>query len=211
MDNMLPIAASLALAYLLGAIPTGYWAGKLLKGIDIRQHGSKNMGATNVLRVLGKGPGLCVLLIDIAKGIVPVAVFPNVFDLHDPLLLVLIGVVAVAGHNWTIFLGFKGGKGVATSLGVLIGLAIEITGIRPVLFLTVLTWLVVFLPLGYVSLASISAAVALPVLMVVYNAPFPIKVMSMCLCIFIVLRHRVNIARLAKGQENRINLPYFKQ
>jgi len=206
MENPLLVVLNLALAYLLGAIPTGYWCGKMLKGIDIREHGSKNMGATNVLRVLGKGPGSAVLAIDILKGVIPVTLFANVLGLNDPLVLVLTGVAAVAGHNWTVFLNFKGGKGVATSLGVLIGLAIQIPGIRPVLFLTIASWAAVFFLFGYVSLASIIASVVLPVLMVVYNAPFPIIAMSMLLCVFIVLRHRTNISRLIKGRENRIKL-----
>ncbi len=210
METLLPIAFDLIIAYLLGAIPTGYWCGKILKNIDIREHGSKNMGATNVLRVLGKGPGIVVLLIDILKGIIPTAVIGPAFGLTDPLVLVLTGAAAVIGHNWTVFLGFKGGKGVATSLGVLIGLAVQLPGIRPVLLLTVATWLVLFLISGYVSLASIVASVVLPILMVAFNAPFVIKAMSIFLCIFIVLRHRANISRLAKGRENRIKLPFHK-
>jgi acyl phosphate:glycerol-3-phosphate acyltransferase len=210
MEILLPAALSLIIAYFIGAIPTGFWAGKMLKGIDIREHGSKNMGATNVMRVLGKGPGIVVLLIDILKGILPLTVVPNLLGITDPLVLVFIGAAAVAGHNWTIFLGFKGGKGVATSLGVLIGLAIQISGIRPVLLIVVGVWIVVFASTGFVSLASILAATALPILMVTYNAPFPIKVLSILLCVFIVLRHRSNISRLLKGQENRFKLPYFK-
>lgn len=210
MPMPLSIAVSIICSYLLGAIPTGYLAGRILKGIDIRQHGSKNMGATNVMRTLGKGPGIAVLLIDILKGILPLVVFANVFGLDQPLVLVAIGVMSVIGHNWTVFLGFKGGKGVATSLGVLIGLAIEIAGIRPVLGLTIAVWLLVFLPSGYVSLASMTAGVALPVLMVYFNAPFALKVMSIVLCIFIVLRHRANLARLAIGQENKVPLPWLK-
>ncbi len=206
----LSIVVSIICSYLIGAIPTGYLAGRILKGIDIRQHGSKNMGATNVMRTLGKGPGIAVLLIDILKGILPLVVFANVFGLDQPLVLVAIGVMSVIGHNWTVFLGFKGGKGVATSLGVLIGLAIEIAGIRPVLGLTIAVWLLVFLPSGYVSLASMTAGVALPVLMVYFNAPFALKVMSIVLCIFIVLRHRANLARLAIGQENKVPLPWLK-
>lgn len=210
MPMPLSIAVSIILSYLIGAIPTGYLAGRFLKNIDIRQHGSKNMGATNVMRILGKGPGIVVLLIDILKGILPIVIFSSIFDLNEPLVLVVIGIMSVIGHNWTVFLGFKGGKGVATTLGVLIGLTIEISGIRPVLLITVGVWLVIFLISGFVSLASIAAGVALPVLMVYYNAPFALKVMSILLCVFVVIRHRANITRLAQGQENRIKLPYFK-
>jgi len=210
MPMPLSIAVSIILSYLLGAIPTGYLAGKMIKNIDIRQHGSKNMGATNVMRILGKGPGIAVLLIDILKGILPIVLCANIFDLREPLVLVAIGVASVIGHNWTVFLGFKGGKGVATTLGVLIGLSIEISGIRPVLAFTVGIWILLFFIFGYVSLASIAAGVALPILMVYFNAPFALKVMSIFLCIFIVFRHRSNISRLVSGQENRIKLPYFK-
>ena len=105
-----------------------YIFGRVLKNLDIREHGSGNMGATNAFRVLGKGPGTIVLILDIIKGIIPVTVLANVFGLEDALSLVIISVAAVAGHNWTVFLGFKGGKGMATSLGVLIGLAIQLPG-----------------------------------------------------------------------------------
>ena len=203
METLLPITISVVSAYFLGAIPTGYLCGRLLKGIDIRQHGSKNMGATNVLRTLGKGPGLAVLLIDILKGVIPTTVVANLCGVSDPLALVLIGAAAVAGHNWTVFLQFKGGKGVATSLGVLIGLAIQIPGLRPVLVATIATWIAVFVLSRYVSLASITAAVTLPAFMVIFNAPFAIKIMSIVLCLFVVFRHRSNIDRLIKGQENR--------
>ena len=210
MPMALLIGVSIFLSYLLGSIPTGFLAGKLLKNIDIRQHGSKNMGATNVFRTLGKGPGIVVLLIDILKGFIPVIVISHLMTINDPFLLVIAGVAVVAGHNWTIFLKFQGGKGVATTLGVLIGLSMVIVGMRQVLLLTLGVWLCLFLPTGYVSLASIGASVALPILMVAFNAPIAIKTMSIFLCLFVVFRHRANISRLAKGQENRIKLPYFK-
>src|ERR1017187_10342864 len=152
--NLLFLAISASLAYLIGSIPVAYIFGRLFKGIDIREHGSGNMGATNAFRVLGKGPGTLVLILDIIKGIVPITLLSNVFGLGDALSLVIISVAAVAGHNWTVFLGFKGGKGMATSLGVLIGLAIQLPGLRIVLGLATLTWLVLFLAFGFVSLAS---------------------------------------------------------
>ncbi len=202
--NHLFLAISVVLAYLIGSIPVAYIFGRVLKGLDIREHGSGNMGATNAFRVLGKGPGIIVLILDIIKGIIPVTLLANAFGLGDALSLVIIALAAVAGHNWTVFLGFKGGKGMATSLGVLIGLGIQLPGLRIVLGAATLIWLVLFLIGGYVSLASISAAVALPILMVVFEAPFPMKVMAMVLCIFIVFRHRSNIKRLGSGQESRV-------
>jgi len=209
--NPLLLIVNVLLAYLIGSIPVAYIFGRVLKNIDIREHGSGNMGATNAFRVLGKGPGTIVLILDIIKGIIPVTVIANVLGIGDALSLVIIAVAAVAGHNWTIFLGFKGGKGMATSLGVLIGLAIQLSGLRIVLGLATLTWVVLFFLFGYVSLASIAAAVALPVLMVVFEAPFPMKVMAIVLCIFIVFRHSANIRRLAKGQENRVAFPFRKR
>ena len=209
--NLLFLAISVILAYLIGSIPVAYIFGRVLKNLDIREHGSGNMGATNAFRVLGKGPGTLVLILDIIKGIIPVTIIANAFGLGDAFSLVIIAVAAVAGHNWTIFLGFKGGKGMATSLGVLIGLAIQLPGLRIVLGLALLIWVALFLLSGYVSLASISAAVALPVLMVVFEAPFPMKVMAIVLCVFIVFRHRSNIKRLVKGQENRVSFPFRKR
>ncbi len=206
MEIILPLVISAVAAYLLGAIPTAYISGRVLKNLDIREHGSGNMGATNAFRVLGKGPGTAVLLIDIAKGLIPVAFIAPALGLSDPLALVIIGLIAVCGHNWTVFLQFKGGKGIATTLGVLIGLSIVIPGIRPVLLGTVGTWLALFLAFGYVSLASMTAAVVLPILTVAYNTPFPVTVMAIVLCIFIVFRHRTNLSRLLNGQENRVKI-----
>jgi len=203
--TILLLVFSLVLTYLIGAIPTAYIFGRLLKGIDIRKHGSGNVGATNAFRVLGKGPGSAVLIIDILKGIIPTVVIANLFGFKDPLTLVFIGLVAVAAHNWTVFLNFKGGKGIATSLGVLIGLTIQIPGLRPVLLIVLGVWLIIFLLVGYVSLASLFAAVALPISMVIVEAPFVLKVMSIVLCLFIVFRHRSNITRLLQGKENRVN------
>ena len=208
--KLLFLVISVLLAYLIGSIPVAYIFGRMLKGLDIREHGSGNMGATNAFRVLGRWPGTVVLMLDIIKGIMPVTILANVFGLEDALYLVIIAVASVAGHNWPVFLGFKGGKGMATSLGVLIGLAIQLPGLRIVLILATLIWLVLFLAWGYVSLASISAVVALPVLMVIFNAPFPITVMAIVLCIVIVFRHSSNIKRLARGQENRVSLPFRK-
>jgi len=209
--NLAFLAISIILAYLIGSIPVAYIFGRMLKGIDIREHGSGNMGATNAFRVLGKGPGTAVLILDIIKGIIPVTFLANAFGLGDALSLVLISVAVVAGHNWTIFLGFKGGKGMATSLGVLIGLAIQFQGLRIILLLVTLTWLALFLLFGFVSLASIIAAVVFPVLMVSFFEPFPLIILSIVLCIFIVFRHSSNIKRLAKGQENRVVFPSIKK
>ncbi|MFA5059005.1 MAG: glycerol-3-phosphate 1-O-acyltransferase PlsY [Candidatus Omnitrophota bacterium] len=207
---LLNIALSLIISYLIGSIPTAYIAGRL-KGIDIRQHGSGNVGATNAFRVLGKVPGSIVLLIDVAKGIIPVTLIGDAFGLEGVLPRILLAICVVVGHNWTIFLNFKGGKGMATSLGVLIGLTFEITAIRPVLGLSVLLWGIVFLSTGFVSLASVIAAVFLPVWMIVLKQSTELIVLGIIFCVFIVLRHRSNIERLLKNQESRVRFSFFKK
>jgi len=207
MSPLVKIAASLMVSYLIGSIPTAYLFGRA-RGIDIRQHGSGNVGATNAFRVLGKGQGATVLVLDIFKGVVATAFLPGWFGIHDNILMyVLHGLVVVSGHNWTCFLNFKGGKGIATSLGVLIGLTIQIAAIRPVLLATILVWLVVFLLTGFVSLASILAATVLPMAMVVTDQVFSVVAMGVVFCIFVVIRHRPNIHRLLSGTESRVRLP----
>ena len=160
------LVLALWISYFLGAIPTAYIAGRILKDIDIRKHGSGNVGATNVFRLLGQGPGIVVLVLDILKGVLAVTLVGDIFGVTTVGQRVLLALVAVIGHNWTVFLDFKGGKGIATSLGALIGLTIKIAFIRPVLLFTLLAWLTVFCSTGFVSLASIVAAVLLPIVMV---------------------------------------------
>ena len=202
------IILSLVLSYLLGSIPTAYIFGWIFKRIDIREHGSGNVGATNAFRVLGKISGTFVLLIDILKGTIAVTLIGDLLGLHHILFRVLLGIVVVVGHNWTCFLNFKGGKGIATSLGVLIGLAIKISFIRPVLAITVLTWLAVFLMTGFVSLASILSAVILPFAMVCFNLPFEMVMLGIIFCIFVVVRHRPNMKRILNGKESRVQFPF---
>lgn len=186
--------------YLLGAIPTGYIAGRLLKGIDIRNEGSGNMGATNVLRVLGKGPGIAVLLIDLAKGGAAIWWLPLLFnpgvDFH-----VLGALAAVLGHNYTCFLNFKGGKGVATSAGALIALAPH------AMLIVVTTFIVVAALTRMVSAGSILAATALPLALWYAGESGPGERtlwLGVLLCIFIWVRHIPNIRRIMAGTENRL-------
>jgi len=203
---LVKIIFCLAISYLIGSLPTAYIAGRFTRGIDIRKYGSGNIGATNVFRVLGKTPGIIVLIIDIFKGVVAIAIIPGIFGLHEVMAYVLAGLAVVSGHNWTVFLQFKGGKGMATSLGVLIGLTIQIAAIRPVLLLSVAIWSIVFLLSGYVSLASLVSAVCLPVLMVVLTASFELTFLGIIFSVFIVLRHRANIKRLLAKEEHRFNI-----
>lgn len=202
----LKLIFSLAVGYLIGAIPTAYIIGKLYKRMDIRLYGSGNVGATNAFRVLGKAPGMAVLVIDTLKGMIPTTLVADVFGLEGIFHRVLLGVAAVVGHNWTVFLQFKGGKGIATSLGVLIGLTIKIAPIRPVLFFSVAVWLAVFLTTGFVSLASIVAAVLLPLFMVISHQSLALVSLGIIFCLFVVIRHRPNIKRLLSGEESRVNL-----
>lgn len=207
---MVNVIAGIVLSYLVGSIPTAYIFGKVLKGIDIREHGSGNVGATNVFRVLGKWPGIGVLILDILKGVIPVVVISEVLLLENTGFLIVLAICAVIGHNWTIFLGFKGGKGIATSLGVLIGLAVKIAAIRPVLFCTVIAWVIVFLITGIVSLSSIVASVILPVSMLLTFQDFLLISLGVVFCVFVVFRHRPNIKRMLDGSESRVKLPFHK-
>ncbi len=192
-------------AYLIGSIPTAYIAGRLLKGIDIRDHGSGNVGATNTFRVVGKIPGVVVLLIDIFKGYISVVFFANLFikvaSIENPeLYKVFMGLVTIAGHNWTVFLNFKGGKGVATSGGVLLAL------IPKIFLLGLVIWSTVFAITGYVSVASILAAIFIPIFTFLFNMPSELVITMCVLCIFIVYKHRPNLARLKRGEEKKIHL-----
>lgn len=210
MSQMIRIILSLIASYLLGSIPTAYIFGKFLKGIDIRKHGSGNVGATNVFRVLGKGPGIVVLLIDIAKGLIAVTLCADLFKLNQTIHFVLLGLAVVAGHNWTCFLKFKGGKGMATSLGVLIGLMIKLSSIRVIVLSCAGLWTLLFLLTGYVSLASILSAAVFPVLMVAAAQSFELVLLGLVFCVFVILRHRPNIKRLLNGQEHRF-FPFKKR
>jgi glycerol-3-phosphate acyltransferase PlsY len=200
---------SMIISYLLGSIPTAYIYGKVFNGIDIRRHGSGNVGATNVFRVLGKGAGTIVLICDVLKGVLAVAVVPDVFGTTEVIHRVILALVVVTGHNWTVFLNFRGGKGIATSLGALIGLAIRIAVIRPVLLWTVGVWIVCFLATGYVSVSSIASSVFLPFIIAGTNQSIEIICLGVIFCLFVVLRHRPNIKRLLSGQEPRV--PLFKK
>jgi glycerol-3-phosphate acyltransferase PlsY len=209
MIDIIKLILTVGISYLIGSIPTAFIFGKFLKGIDIRQHGSGNMGASNAFRVLGKLPGTLVLVLDIVKGIIPVV---YVAGFLSPLELgrVFAAGAAVAGHNWTCFLNFRGGKGIATSFGVLLGLTIAIPDIRWPVVLCILSWLACFLMTAYVSLSSLVAAVVLPVFMVVFSAPLLVTSLCIVFCIFVVIRHRPNIHRLLSGQEPKVPLPFHR-
>lgn len=205
---MIEIVLAVFLSYLIGSIPAAFMAGKLLKGIDIREHGSGNMGATNVFRVLGKGPGIVVLAVDILKGVLGVVLVGQLFQFEEIFTFVVLGIASVCGHNWTVFLKFKGGKGIATSLGVLIGLTIKFSVLGPVLGFTLLVWLITFALSAYISLASIIAAIVLPLIMVLTHQVFEVVGLGVIFCLSVIFRHKANIKRLLAGEEPRVPLPF---
>lgn len=197
-------------AFLCGSVPFGYFAGKL-RGIDIRQHGSGNIGATNVMRVCGKGVGIPVFILDIIKGLLPVLAARWLMtgpEVHEALIstaAVASGFAAILGHMFTPWLGFKGGKGVATAAGVLLGIA-------PVAMLVALAaWLIVFITTRYVSLASITSAVAVPATMaaLMWRAQrwdWVLLGFGIVLGVLVIVRHRGNIQRLLAGTECKVGV-----
>jgi glycerol-3-phosphate acyltransferase PlsY len=201
---MLPLVAALIASYLLGSIPAAHLAGKS-KGIDLRKHGSGNLGATNVMRVLGTKIGLLVFAFDMAKGAVPVLLFPRLvptaaMPLVDPTITaILCGVAAIIGHVRPIYLRFgKGGKGVATGAGVFLALAPLQT------LLTLVIFAVVLLSSGFVSLGSLTSAAMLPVLLAItVGVRSPIFMISIVVSLFVFWTHRANIKRLRNGEEHR--------
>lgn len=195
-------------SYLIGSIPTAYIFGKVIKGIDIRKLGSGNVGATNAMRVLGKKAGITVLLLDIFKGF-SVVVFlgdllsPKITVVPDEAIRLILGLCSICGHNWTVFLNFKGGKGVATTIGVILGLSVKIAGLKLILAV-LLTWLLVFLITRIVSISSVVSAVALPVYLVIFKQSKILIIFGVLLAVFIVIRHTSNLKRLIQGKEPRL-------
>ena len=196
---------AILIAYLLGSVPTAVWIGKIFHNTDVRDHGSGNAGATNMIRVLGWKTGIPVLLIDLAKGWAA-AMLPVLFNLaaHESALLInlmiMTGITAIAGHIFPIFAGFRGGKGVATVFGVLIAL-------QPVLTLICVgVFLLVFLVTGIVSVSSMSAGFAFPILLLaVFDTPSLIfKIFSVFVAVALLMTHRNNIKRLLKGEEKKL-------
>jgi glycerol-3-phosphate acyltransferase PlsY len=205
---MLWIITGIAASYLIGSIPTAYVAGKLLKGVDIRKLGSGNIGATNAFRVLGKTTGITVLFIDIAKGFLPVFLLGNILvgnsSFNPNLLRIILGIACIAGHNWTIFLNFKGGKGIATSVGVILALGLKVGGLNIVLLSLVITWVIFFAIFRIISLASVIVSVLFPVYSLLFKQPRVVVLASLLLGIFSIFRHKANILRLLRGEEKRL-------
>jgi glycerol-3-phosphate acyltransferase PlsY len=204
-------AVAAAGGYLLGSVPTGYLVGRA-KGIDIRAVGSGNIGATNVFRVLGKAAGVMVLLVDAAKGFLAVWLTakasgafwgessPGAVALAERLAVVA-GVAAILGHNYTCWLGFRGGKGIATTAGVLIALV-------PTALLIILTvWIILFALTRYVSLASMAASFTLPFAVWLTGGSQPMILVTATLAVLALLKHRTNLQRLLQGTEHKVQWP----
>ena len=207
---MFTIAGVALVSYLIGSVPAGYLAGRVA-GIDIRKVGSGNIGATNVLRVLGKRYGYPVFLFDFVKGTAAVEISILIFnsthhaEVSRELCAILAGVSSVIGHSYPVWLGFKGGKGVATSFGVVFGL------IPLAALIAVMVWLIIFGTTRYVSVASMTAALALPVTVLVMLyvkllSGLTLLLFSICLAAIVIWRHRSNLSRLMSGTE-----PHFER
>lgn len=207
------------LSYLIGSIPTSVWIGKLTKGVDIREHGSGNAGATNTFRVLGWKAGTVVSMIDLGKGFVAAFYISQIgFALGempevlwgvwniDSTMRVIAGTAAVLGHMYPLYANFKGGKGVITAAGMLYG-------IEPIsISLAILIFLLVMFTSRYVSLASIIASISYPLFLILLRYAFAfdkidgsLMVISSAIALFIVVKHHANIGRLLNGTENRVN------
>ncbi len=188
--------AALALAYVLGSIPTGLWLGLRLRKVDIREHGSKNIGATNTMRVLGKALGAVALAGDMAKGYFSVVAIATLSGWeYAPIAC---GLAAIAGHTWSCFLKFKGGKGVATSGGVFFGLA-------PIpMVVSLVVFLMVVGVTRMVSVGSILAAAALAISVFIRSDDLALRIITTCVALLVIVRHRDNMRRILKGTENRI-------
>ncbi len=187
----------LAASYLIGAFPTSYIVGRLLYGIDLRQHGSGNLGATNTFRVLGWKAALLVFPVDIFKGFAPTFFFPKIDGSPHWEWALAFGAAAILGHVYSIYVGFKGGKGVAASAGVFLALApwAVLAGL--------IVWVALVAITRIVSISSIAAALVVPPVVYLTRRPAPILWLSLALVAFLIWAHRANIGRLARGEEHR--------
>lgn len=206
---MLKITFVIATSYLIGSVSPSIILGKILKGIDIREHGSGNAGSTNAFRVLGKWAGITVLLLDIFKGYFAVKFISLLAGentiISSTLIYILSGFAAVTGHVWTLFHSFKGGKGVNTATGVLLALIPIPTVLAAGIFLIAL------LITRYVSLGSMLASLSLPIILLIQrqrgiNVPLELIIFTLVISAFIIYTHRANIKRLMRGEENKVKL-----
>lgn len=193
---MMDFVVAAAISYLLGSIPNGLILGKAIWGVDLRQHGSKNIGATNAWRTIGKAGGISIFALDFLKG--AVSAYLGLHLGGSELAGVLCGILAIAGHSWSVFLAFKGGKGVATGLGV-------IAALMPMVTLIVFAvWFAIVYFTGYVSLGSIVGAALVPILTLFFGLHTEFLIFGLIAAVFIIYRHKSNIERLLNGTESKI-------
>lgn len=183
-------------SYVIGSIPSGLLLGKLIWNTDLREHGSKNIGATNAWRTLGKFPGLVIFVVDLLKGML--GVYLGMVLIGSSMAMIIGGILAIIGHSVSIFLKFKGGKGVATGLGVLVMLMPKVS-----LAVFCIWFLIVFIS-KYVSLASMVAAVFVPIFAYIFDLPIEFILFGVIAAIFVIYRHKDNISRLLNGTESKI-------
>ena len=193
---MLDFVVAAAISYILGSIPNGLILGKAIWGVDLRQHGSKNIGATNAWRTIGKAGGISIFALDFLKG--AISAYLGLHLGGSELAGVLCGILAIAGHSWSVFLAFKGGKGVATGLGVIAALMPEVT------LIVFAVWFAIVYFTGYVSLGSIVGAALVPILTLFFGLHTEFLILGLIAAVFIIYRHKSNIERLLNGTESKI-------
>lgn len=193
---MIDFVVAAAISYLLGSIPNGLILGKAIWGVDLRQHGSRNIGATNAWRTIGKAGGISIFVLDFLKG--AISAYLGLHLGGSELAGVLCGILAIAGHSWSVFLSFKGGKGVATGLGVIAALMPTVT------LIVFAVWFAIVYFTGYVSLGSIVGAALVPILTLFFGLHTEFLILGLIAAVFIIYRHKSNIERLLKGTESKI-------
>ncbi|MFZ1248076.1 MAG: glycerol-3-phosphate 1-O-acyltransferase PlsY [Leptotrichiaceae bacterium] len=200
------------IAYVLGSIPNALWVGKTFKNIDVREHGSKNTGSTNAARVLGAKLGIFTLILDILKGALPtylgIVLGANLLTRItgiDKLDIIVIGMAAILGHTFSLFLKFKGGKAVATTLGVFLVL------VPYAILILLVVFFVIFGLTKYVSLASIVSAVALPITVYLTTIHIPLTILGIIIGLLVIIRHKENIKRLINGTESKLSFSKDKK
>jgi glycerol-3-phosphate acyltransferase PlsY len=200
----LPNILGLLVSYLIGSIPSAVWVGRTFYNTDVREYGSGNAGATNTFRVLGKKPGIVVLVMDVLKGFlaVKVAYIMGDYDSHSPEFIdfeIALAICGLLGHIFPVYVGFRGGKGVATMLGILIGIHPEAA------FFCAISFIITLLISGYVSLGSMVSAITFPVvIMVFYSTNSSINIFSLAVSILVLVTHQRNIERIFRNEESRV-------
>ena len=192
------VVVLMIVAYILGSIPNALWIGKVFKGIDVREHGSKNTGATNAARVLGAKLGILTLILDISKGAIPTLIATMLLD--SSISVILVGICAILGHSFSIFMKFKGGKAVATTVGVFIVL------VPGAILLAAVIFFLVFGITRYVSLSSMIGAISLPIWIILFYKNIPLTIFGIIIAILIIVRHKSNIQRLLNGTESKFSI-----